>query len=651
MPNARHPVSVTCATCGKAFKTTTLKYCPTCRRAYNASRQPKLSVNKQKPQPKPQRQPRHKKPPTNVVESVNNSLAKASNNEMKDDPHFWLTQEEKVEERMMKRSLPARNANRSQNLRNYVASIIDPVETQGSLPPNFDVDNVGEGQLSMTADNSFSFIVSLSGSTVKPVVRIAQVASPVVTHLIYCSLGHTYISVDGAKSFILDNNTIAVIGNKIEYLGNLAAPADFTPKEDYRQCRILSMSDNIQYNGKIIDVNGNTYTAHIQAPLEVTTLSPNQIADSVRAPMTKPITRVSQHKEPVYEYNYVEPNDAPQNGKDKVTMSEMFTFAPSNDVQPSLWQEQAIAVTDAPATAVDYSNMMTTQVTTMLDNSKTQLLSLFTAWFDKVDERYGIYQDNHKTITLDHQRTFDPIAYLIAGGAPEQLTACYASYQAGFYEEEAGGEKFQGDAMISGVQRYLEHIFSAAEIATQMDEWIMAGPTPTLALLAGQTYLGGRLKFTFSFSPRKPLSLRMDDMVPYPSINLETVIIEEETSAFVDAHYKVAVTEFMTDGDINMLVTSRCVYQLILNDKSVLAEQAKRLNVDKTAVTGKQLERISKIIRAIPPALIEGEAKEQLLARGIFSDLSSLLGPVVGTLIPGANAFIQQGGKIIDSFM
>jgi hypothetical protein len=532
--------------------------------------------------------------------------------------------------------------------------MLDPTSLQGAPPPNFDVDNVGEGQLSMTADNSFSFIVESPSLTNKPIVRIAQVASPVITHLIYCSLGQDYINVEGAKTFVLDNFTKAVIGNKLKFLGNLVEPTDFTPKEDYRQCRIMSMSDTIQYNGKIIDVNGNTYTAHVQSPLEVADISPNQIADSVRAPITKPITRVAQHKEPVYEYNYVEPNDSPQNGKDTVTLSEMFDWHPSSG-DDSLWSNQAIQSGETLATKESYSTMITNKVNTMLSNTLGLVSSAFDQWFDSVDNRYGIYQDGYKTISIAHHKTFDPYAYRNGPigdvGAAVQYEFLRTIYQQGFYEENNGGEKFQGTSTVSGVQAFLNHILSTTDLTSQINEWITAGVTPTGTLLDGRSLIGGRMKFSFTFSPRKSITLRMDDMSPYPSVSLESILLEEETAAFVDPHYKVSLTEITVDGSVNMLVASRCIYQLILNDKSVLAEYSKRSNSDPHPVNAKQLVDITKAVRALPPALIEGEAREQLASRGILGGFGAMLGPMLDTILPGSGVFMQQGGKILDGFL
>lgn len=536
------------------------------------------------------------------------------------------------------------------NFVRYIRSLFQPVESQGSRPINFDIDNVGESQLSMSADQSFTMRVY--ESDVDRVVRIAQVASPIVTHLIYCSTGAGSIEIKGASSFIMDDHTVAVVGNKLEYLGNYVAPSDFTPKEDYRQFRILAISDKIEYTGKVLDVNGTTYTAMMQSPLEMSTVSPSQIADSVRAPVVKAITRIGQHKEPTFRYNYVEPSDN-VDSKEKITINNSFDFTTDSSAD-SVWSTDAIqcGALETPFTIADAATSITDKVQTMFNNSlSVGTIEDFNSYMDEINNRYGIYQDEYKTFTITHSKGFLPKAYVNRTMPAVGHDAFINLYEGGYYEEPEASTKFQGTNIKPGPTAYLEHLFGSNDLISEMNDWITAKPAPNYNLPAGKLLWGGTLQFSFEFLPRKAPSLRLDDMAKYPSVNLQNIIYEDETSTFVDSHYKVPVTEITAIGNLDFLVTFRCLYQLILNDKSVLAEQAKMYDAQKDTIKANNLERVIRVLRMGAPAYIEGEEQEQMRARGIFSQLAEIVGPIVGTIFPPIGGVIQNGGKIIDNMI
>lgn len=540
--------------------------------------------------------------------------------------------------------------NRTSGIEDLVYSAMMPVDSQGVKPPNFNVDNVGENQLPMSADNSFSFEVANTIAGTPTIVRIAQIASPVITHLIYCDLGSAFIKVLGANSFRLNGNVVAVLGNKLEYLGDYVAPSDFTPKQDYRQCRILSVSDNIRYNGKIIDVNGNMYTAMMQEPLELQDVSPTQIADSIRNPMTKSVTRVGQHKEPVFDYFYLDPADNPDKiVGDKVSTSETFSFTTSSS-GTSFWSADAALVVTTGTDSSLYPAQVANIFQQMMDDyfQRAPTIAGFEKWFDDLDNKYGIYQDRFKTIAVNHSNSLFFNTFNTATSSEGvALSTLYTNMiTAGKYEEQEVGTKYIGNSVTSGVQAFLNHLANSADIKAQMLAWMQDAAIPSQPISEG-LYLGCFRQFEIRFTPLKPPSLRLDDMVPYNSTNLANILNEQEQAYFVDPHYKVAVTELTTIGDVNILVTSRIIYQLIINDKSVLAVQALRVARDPTAVSPNQLEQFVKMTRAMPPALIEGDERNQIRTRGI----GGLLGNILSGLFPPAAGIMQAGGQIIDSFV
>ena len=229
-------------------------------RTYKVKQQKPKNMNIKKMKPKPQREKRGKSSvhQNQIVKDeqlqIQEGLAEASSS----------TKNRSI--------MPPLKSRAIRGVDKLVRSMVDPVANQGVDPPNFQIDNIAEQQLPMSGDNSFTVSINNQLPADKALMRIAQVASPIVTHLIYCDLGANQIVVVGAKTIVLNENVIGVLGNKIGYLG-LLNDGTFTPSKEYLRYRILSCSDNITYTGKAINVNGNSYTAYIQSPLEIAEIS------------------------------------------------------------------------------------------------------------------------------------------------------------------------------------------------------------------------------------------------------------------------------------------------------------------------------------------------------------------------------------------
>ena len=130
-------------------------------------------------------------------------------------------------------------------------------------------------------------------------------------------------------------------------------------------------------------------------------------------------------------------------------------------------------------------------------------------------------------------------------------------------------------------------------------------------------------------------------MADYPPINLIDIMNSDQSSCFIDPHFKSTLTEISSTPDSMVFtITSRQIYQVIVNDKSVLAVQAKSKDNDPKAVTLKQMETVAKATRKLPPAIAHDKAISQLQSRGFFSSIlglgGNLLGGVAEALTGGA---------------
>lgn len=626
-------VNVKCKGCNKEFKSQiVLKYCPACRAAYRKAhpKVPKNTAKKQRPMKQMKKaglNPNAKvfKPQQNQVERVTRALAKVSTGN----------------NGLINPSIQNNNRAKGNGFRSLIESALDPVSTQGAQAVNFSIDDIGESQLPMVADNSYSMSLQGVPNGVEPLVRIVQIANPVITHLIWCNLGSSYIVIEGAKTFNVDENTVAILGNKLEFLGTLSGDQFFTPSKEYNQYRILSVSDNIRYNGKVIDVSGNMYTSQVQNPLEIGQVSPYQIADSVRSPMIKAVTRVAQHKQAVFDYQYVESQDNAENSKgNMITLNNMINFSQSESSAFTLKGLDNPAFISGATAANQLASWYASGFNSIM--SSNTLVTAFSNYFDDINEKYGIYQDNYKTLTITHNKTVTILASINVSNATGPTDVANAAiwqnyiqhsstaYSPQVYVSEEGDvtQTFTGDSATSGVEYYLQHLATTDPVSDyEVNQW--GGLTAAVPLATGMLKQATKIDFQFKFRAKIPPSLRTDSMVDYPGINLISVIEDDMAGYFNDPHYKVALTEISVgNGEMNIMITSRYLYQLIVNIKSVLGLQAKRCDYDTNSVKGNQMSTYAKITRALPPAIIEGEAMSQLKGRGLLGDIAGTVGSV-----------------------
>lgn len=515
--------------------------------------------------------------------------------------------------------------------------MLNPKAAAGSRSFKFKSDNV---QLPRTAFNfNSAFVVTSVNSSPSPTYyfKIKFNASPVVIAEIYDPQAGLVVS--GAKTFKLDN-IIYVLGSKTQQLGEVNERYEFSPKIDWKKYRCTGYSGSSSWVGREIDKCGTIYAARMNEEVPIADFDPTLKQDVIFSQAFKDQSFAATHKEPVYDWLYVDPNEA--------IIDETATGKPNTSeiaIKIFLGNSDDAVAGGGTATSWPYLPGVSFNAT---NNT-----------FQKLWASGNTYNNRNINYVADQLTTENNKWHFIA-----MTSTSYSMDVAMDWEIEplftddsitpaqASGS-FPFTATGSSILDLAKAMFTQLNIAIQD---ISIPPYNTTQ--SAPQMCSTRVIFTMKFKPSGHMLRTYDRNVKMVRSIPASFAVAELDGLFCDRTFAQPVLEYnlplaQVSNSFAFQFIHNTNYELIVDDASVLANYAVAADVDKQSdVVDIQNEKIQHIMQSLPPmitfdgGILSGTATTELASRGAIKDIFSVLGPLASTIFPEITPFLPIGGAI-----
>lgn len=599
-----------CYHCGINFKTklaTTI--CPNCWKAGKRQQAPKDHVIGSRPQ-------RPNKPKAPIPK-----MSRAISNLQLSSPVNRLTN------RVTKSSASLKAGRKTTTAAaRLLLQMLDPAAAVGQRAIRLNIDNITAPKFPIQFDCTFT--ISTTDN-----FKILLASSPIVSAVIASPNGN--LNIVGADSYTLQGKggwLTYVIGNKKALITDEPNELLIQNKEDFRKFRMIASSMQIQWSGPELFKNGVFKCARVTDKDMLSDFNPDKKIDSVTANASDVIVLTSQRATATTELLAVDPNNDNPDGGDDLSHEQLtITFGLPGPMDAGA----PIIGMGTPTKYKDVMTMLATQANATYAGV-TKYKQAFDLWFNTLANKYPhIFDASNNSWRLGWKATCEGDCFSTTGVVLKVLD----------WTADSANTTFQ----IGPGADLHAIIFNMLTAASPNVPVGVVTPFPDTTFI-------GKINLVLELEPSRNINhrIQLPNVLTFDSD--ENSLID---SLFYDKGFLEPVASYQGSAGVGenafQVITSHS-FEFLLSDYTVLAAEAvANTPKDPEAMVSKpQYDRFQKIMKGMPPALIQSDtglsrvSTAQLSSRGIIKDIYGMLGPVVSSIFPSTSNIVNTVGGIVD---
>lgn len=536
--------------------------------------------------------------------------------------------------------IPSKNAMNAERF--FVLQTLNPKATMGSRVVRLKSDDTQVPTVGYNFNSVFT--VSPTQGNDDPTFKIMFLPSPLIIAQIFST---EPVIVSGHRSFSIRDEsgiTTYIVGSKVGQLGTLDADFNFVPKLDWSKYRCIGYSAGSQWVGREIDKSGVVYAARMnESTTPLSDFDPTAKQDSIFGRAFQEQTFSGMHKEPVYDWTYVDENDAAVDEPDIQPTSHTIKLKIGLGARPPVVQ----ALPDPNPSVVEFTEGK---------------WASFTAYF--ADIINGPTEANREYVNtqwqaLDRQwKLSTPI-----GGNVSELTVPVTANITAYLlprpnRPDARKQTLRPEYSINTTLRIPGGDFYAA-ITSIIGARLTNDFSAVFSLDDYYVCVGFEITGTATINRESIANHRRSEQY----INLVgRTLLDDNAGLFVDDTWATPIAEYRfpratVDQCIMLQFVHVTNYELMVADTSIISNfaVASRAN-NRNDIIDVKSERMQKIMQAIPPmitldnGIIGQTAHTELSSRGIVGDIANLLGPLATLIFPEFKPMIGIAQSLANKF-
>lgn len=534
--------------------------------------------------------------------------------------------------------IPLKSANNAEQF--FMLQTLNPKATMGSRTIRMKADDTQIPTVGYNFNSVFTVAPQINDSPDDISFKIKFLPSPLIIAELH---SQTPLKIAGHRSFSVTDElgiTTYVIGSKVGQLGTLDEHLNFQPKLDWSKFRCIGFSSGSQWVGREIDKSGVVYASRMNNEVQLATFDPTAKQDAIFSRAFQEQTFSGMHKEPVYDWTFVDENDGSAVGPDiqpnKHTVHLKLGLSVLPPLQTTIPEPNPSVVEYTQNVFTSFQNYFTSGYSTM----NTEWIEMQFQAFDRQWNITSRLPDGTYSFTGTLQ--VDVTAHLVPRTTGKLMTL-RPQFNIGAELTFRGGDFHT--TLFERIATRLDNDFSFTATGIKLQDYYLAvGIEVTSEILVNREEMESRVRST-------------------QILNLfGKTLLDDNNGLFVDNTWASPVAEFRfprTGGDqcVMMQFVHVTNLELVVDDTSVLSNFAvSSVPKSRSDFVDLKSAKMQKVMQGIPPMItldngvIGQTAITELSSRGIISDIANLLGPIASTIFPSHRPMINGIQSLANKF-
>jgi len=500
----------------------------------------------------------------------------------------------------------------------FTLQMLNPKATMGSRVVRMKSDDTQLPTVGYNFNSVFTVSPTIAEGDIS--FKIMFTPSPLIIAEIFSSQP---VTISGHRSFtnqIENGYQTYVIGSKVGQLGEIDQDFNFSPKSDWSKYRCIGYSAGSQWVGREIDKSGVVYAARMNESVTLDEFDPTSKQDSIFSRAFQEQTFAGLHKEPVYDWMYVDENDAAVDEPDKQPDDHVIKMKIGLAVRDILTQEVPTpnpAVVDfVESTFNNFDQYFKTGPSSDNQGFINETFAIF-------DRQWKITNATANGVKEYHYPTVVNTTLRLVPRQPGKLQTFHTQYSVN------AGLLIVNDNFYEAITTVLAQRLAGDFNAIKLQDYFVAIGFDITATI----------KLDNAMVRRRNRSGTIVNMVARS-------ILDDNAGLFVDDTWSNPVAEYRfpnsgKDSCIMIQFVHVTNYELIVADTSIISNFAiASKSTGRNDIVDFKSAKMQKIMQAIPPmitldsGMIGQTAQTELASRGIIADIANVLGPLATMVFP-----------------